>query len=91
MLNARATTAVLIAALVATYAAEQMGNAIVHSSGGLVIVALLAPGFYVAFFDVIRNDWGTYVAAFLVNVCYYWVISRLFSRTGAVRSAGIRS
>jgi hypothetical protein len=79
VLIARAVAVVVLGAL-ATYATEYMGFAIVHSAGGLAIVALLAPGFYVALFNVVPNDWGTYLAMFLVNSGYYWAIAGFLKR-----------
>jgi hypothetical protein len=76
------TWIVLIAvAAVATYAAEHFGFAIVHSSALLLLVALAAPGFYVAFFDLIPSDWMTLAVAFVVNVAYYYLIAWFVRRT----------
>lgn len=71
MLSVRASVALVLAAGLATFACERMGFAIVHSAAALALVGVLAPGFFVAFFDLVPSDWGSLVLSFVVNAAYY--------------------
>jgi hypothetical protein len=48
-----------------------MGFAIVHSAALMVLVAVAAPGFYVAFFNLVPSDLATLILSFAVNAIYY--------------------
>jgi uncharacterized membrane protein len=75
MLTSKTWIVLIVVAAVATYATEHFGFSIVHSSALLVLVAVTAPGFYVAFFNLIPSDWMTFAVAFVVNVAYYGLIA----------------
>ena len=81
MLSWRTCAVLILLAAVITYAAEHMGFAIVHSAALLALVALLAPGFYIAFFDLVPSDWATLVLAFVANAGYYYLIALFVRRT----------
>lgn len=63
-------------AVFTTYIAENMGFAIVHSGVLLILTALLTPGFYVAFFNLVSSDWGTWILSGIVNSAYYYAATR---------------
>jgi len=74
MLTLRAWVVIALVAAASTFAGEYFGFAIVHSGALLFIVALIAPGFYVAFLNLLPNDSLTYIGVFAGNAIYYFLI-----------------
>ena len=70
-------------AVFATYMAEHLGFAIVHSGVLLFLTALLAPGFYIAFFNLVPSDWGTWILSGIANAAYYYAVARFFMKRRA--------
>lgn len=77
MLNFRLALLIIALAVFATYMAEYLGFAIVHSGALLVLTAFLAPGFYIAFFNLLPSDWIAWILSGMANAAYYYVVALL--------------
>ncbi|WP_301100300.1 hypothetical protein [Propionivibrio sp.] len=74
MLTYPITLLIVMSAVFATYMGEHLGFAIVHSGVLLLLTSLLAPGFYIAFFNLVPSDWVTWILSGMANAAYYYAV-----------------
>ena len=80
----RTLTLLLLVAVVATACTSDYASAIAHSPGAWVIAAILTPGAFLIFFDVVSSEGAAFAAAVMINLAYYFV---LFWIVGKLRGA----
>lgn len=82
----RTLVAVIVLAVLATYAVEHFGFAIAHSMAFLCLAVLIAPGTLLAFFNWGESsEWVPMILATVMNGAYYYLLAWLIRKLAATR------